>query len=185
MGAKSSPIISTRDGKTQFSQAVDEAWTVKDASGNIVVQVGRRNDGTYGIDTAKPGYSVGTATPSQLSMSSSFDQLRVVASGSVTVTRTGGNDSGYVDVPVPTGGGAFLAYAYRTDSTPAFRLQLPSFVYNTSGAQSGMIIGGYRALYDPNVGRARFFLDATSINANYAATESIVCLYFILSETLS
>lgn len=49
MGTRSQPIISSLDGKTQFSPNVEQNWTVTDPTGKVVVQVGKLPNGTYGI----------------------------------------------------------------------------------------------------------------------------------------
>ncbi len=107
MGTKSQPIITSRDGKTQFSQGVGEAHTVVDTSGNLVIRIGKRPDGTYGGDFAKAGKSITSGLSSDLAFSTAFDSFKIVSTITITLTKSANSDSsslatvahGLADVP--------------------------------------------------------------------------------------
>lgn len=68
---------------------------VNDGTNDRII-VGYDKDGfgtgvNYGIKVSKPGYDVDTATDAQLLMSSAFNMLKVYATGTVTLTTSGGS----------------------------------------------------------------------------------------------
>ena len=181
MGTQTQPIQSSTDGQTQFSEGVKQSWTFYDVAGNLVVQLGKQPDGSYGGRFARAGKSLTSGDPADVAFSTADDVLKVITKGFVTVTRAASSNSGSAILGVPPNGAAFLGYMYRPNTSPAFRFQLPISGFDPSGSYSS----GYRMLYDPSVGAVKCLIDNGTSCANYATAETVVFQYFILSETLA
>jgi len=137
------------------------------------------------VKLSQDGYDVRSATLDQLLIDSSKPNFIIAKEDTVTVIRSASSDSGYEDVESDVfNAAAFIAFWNVPGASPEFKQQTPYISFNTSGADSGKIIGGRRALYDPSTGVVRFFVDATTIHPTYSTSESIEFSYFLLNRPI-
>lgn len=157
---------------------------VSDGSHNLLL-LGERADGSIGYDLAPTGIEVTTASLAQLVASDRLRTFTIAVTNTVLVTRTGGNDSGHVDVDTGAlGAPMFLCTVRSPAASPSFRFQTPYTTFNTSGTDSGKILAEKRALYDPTTGVVRFFVDATSLYPSFGSDETWEFQYFLMYQNI-
>jgi hypothetical protein len=182
VGVQTSSISGTTDGKTTFDPA--RGYLVNDGTNNRVL-IGKRNDGSYGIDVSKTGQEVVGASGSQLVMSSQFNAFKIVATGTASfVVPAGGaaNSSYYVDIIhnlgfVP----GMIAYinSAGTRLPAGVNYALPMIFY---GFASGGAIPINALLSGAiNSTTLEFLLYTGDVNTQYAGTWSV--RYYLTQET--
>lgn len=174
---------SVRDGKLRIEYG-NNRIIIQDETHNRFV-VGSNASGDIIAKLSKAGFDVLNTSESNMIWSSESPSFMIAEADTVSVTRTGGTDSGSEDVVTSVlDAEAFIAFWYVPGASPEFKQQTPAVLFNTSGADSGKIIGARRALYDPSVGVVRFFVDATTIHPTYNSNETIEFSYFLLHQSI-
>jgi hypothetical protein len=162
VGVAGQDLTKTTDGRTAFDPA--NGWLVNDGTKNRVL-IGKRKDGTYGIDVSKNGQEVVGAGGSQLVMSSQFNSFKIVGTGTATIVIPNPNTVGGYSVAIPHGLGftpGVLAYVNSFGGIAApgvSNIPLPTFLYN-GAALSGTDI--------PILGLLGCSVDSTNINIQMA-----------------
>lgn len=131
---------------------------ITDEDGNERILIGRRPDGTYGIDYALPGNSVKDASPDELGMSSRFNMYKIIANGKIVPqARTGNITLNSTDI------------AYENTSIIKLDDLIGALEYNLSGGLLVNITHGFRydtevvyALRNPFVESGLYYADGTN-----------------------
>lgn len=76
--------VTSANGKTRLD--LDNVYAYFRDASNERVKIGDLGSGQYGIKVSAPGYDAGSAADANLIMSTYFDNLRVVSSGTKTIT---------------------------------------------------------------------------------------------------
>jgi hypothetical protein len=149
------------------------------------ILIGIRPDGLEGIFVAPHGLDVKTLAIGKMIMSSLAITLSIAVSSVVRVTRVGGSDSAYKDVPTNSlGATTFICTVRNPGGSPSFKHQTPFISSNSSGADAGKITANRRVLYDPTNGVMRFFVESTTIDPNYGTTETWEFQYLLLYQNI-
>jgi len=149
------------------NKSVPRGDVISDGTNDRII-AGFQKDGfgnkNFGFKVSQEGYDVKTATDDQLIMSSSFNMLKIIQSGIVSVDGADGPGSNYEDVIIEnaTEPVAFLAYIQNVGN---YGTPLPSFNLGAGGTIVYMIFGN--ASYSGGISKIRF----TTVNANPAGTD--------------
>lgn len=185
MGAQGGPSSSSINGRVYFDQSGDGNFYANDGQRDFF-RIGIRPDGSFGFDVAKPGENVRTAKDEQLTLSSRFNQLRIIVSGTLDLVRAPNATNGSVGVSVPPGAGAFIAYMSNPyDINNQTRVPLPFTDFWLQGSDAGKILSMVRANYNPLTGVIGFFAYASTVSDTFAAGDRYTIEYFLLSQTLA
>lgn len=162
---------------------------VVDGNTNNVPQIliGSQTDGfgvgrNYGIKVAQQGIDVRDASSDQLVMSSAFNNFKIIATGSITVTRNAASPSGSSSLYVTSlGGTGIVAFAKIPGANPNTSYQTPIIaVNNTTG-----IVNEYTVIsYDSSTGYTTFSIFAPSSGAAYGGESTYIFKYYILVESI-
>lgn len=156
-----------------------------DSDNNIIARLGFRPDGTIGFEMVPPGKDVRTADPVDFIVNSAFPTFTIADTNTQLVSRAASADSGSADVETGVLGAPMFFSTVRSPvGSPSFRHQTPFISYNTSGADSGKLIGNKRALYDPSTGVVRFFVEATTLHPSFATAETWEFQYFLMYQNI-
>ena len=109
-----------------------------------------------------------------------FNRLRVIATGTTSVTRLAGNDSGSSLVPVNVDGDpVFVCYLFNPAASPAFVFPLPVIVYNIT---TGVITKSRQAFYDPSIGYVKCLVEASAADPLYGTAETWSFRYYFFAQ---
>lgn len=112
-----------------------------------------------------------------------FNRLRVVATGVQSVTRNASNDTGSALLGVNVDQAvAFMCFVSNPSASPAYSFETPYITFNTSGADSGKVLGNKWAYYDPSVQVVKFQVNASTIHPSYASAETWVFRYYFFAQ---
>lgn len=171
-------------GRIRLDQASGRL-VLTDTSNNIIGMLGFNDQGAVSFSLVPPGKDVRTAAGKDFIINSAFPTMTVADADIVTVTRKASNDSNYNEVSTGVLGAPMFFCTVRAPSgSPSFRHMCPFLSYFTTGANSGKLISGKRALYDPSTGVVRFFVESTDINPSYATDETWEFQYFLLYQNI-